>query len=272
MWTAFADLKHNTSPAIDGGAFASAPQASSLHAPPTVATPTATVAASQRHNSRAVRPSHDVSNILHAHSRRDPFSVDYVPWPFDDRDYAIVCTVTNNMVNTNLSLCTPLLTEDARRQACIQYSGRCCNCGSTEHSLRWCPAPFTNAFSLLNPEFTTHDADGSIFETWKEKMHRWRRRVSNRRHQGNGRHNASGNGNPRSHNRGSTSASQGNSGMTHTQRTSPQPRPNLSRLRAPRAQPRLLPLPCDMAPRSQIIPTGNARQPGTFQVQPTPTP
>ena len=38
MWTAFADLKHNTSPAIDGGAFASAPQASSLHAPPTVAT------------------------------------------------------------------------------------------------------------------------------------------------------------------------------------------------------------------------------------------
>ena len=29
MWTAFANLKHNTSPAIDGGAFASAPQASS---------------------------------------------------------------------------------------------------------------------------------------------------------------------------------------------------------------------------------------------------
>ena len=43
MWTAFADLKHNTSPAIDGGAFASVPQASSLHAPPTVSTPAASV-------------------------------------------------------------------------------------------------------------------------------------------------------------------------------------------------------------------------------------
>ena len=77
MWTAFADLKHNTSPAIDGGAFASAPQASSIHAPPTVATPAASVAASQRHDSRAARPSHDVSNISHTHSHRDPFLVDY---------------------------------------------------------------------------------------------------------------------------------------------------------------------------------------------------
>ena len=165
MWTAFADFQHNTSPAIDGGAFASAPQASSLHAPPTVATPGASVAASQRHNSRPALPSHDVSNVSHVHSRRDPFSVDYGLWPFDDRDYAIVCTVTNNMVNTNLFLWTPLLTKDARRQAYIQYSGRCCNCGSTEHSLRWCSAPFMNVFSLLNLEFATHDADGSIFET-----------------------------------------------------------------------------------------------------------
>ena len=215
MWTAFADLKHNTSPAIDGGAFASAPQASSLHAPPTVATLAASVTVSQRHNSRPARPSHDVSNVSHAHSRRDPFSVDYGLWPFDDRDYATVCTVTNNMVNTNFSLWTPLLTEDARRQACIQYSDRCCNCGSTEHSLQWCPAPFMNVFSLLNPKFATHDADGSMFETWKEKMRHWRRRGSNRRHQGNGRRNASGNGNFPPHNRGSTSASQGNSGMTH---------------------------------------------------------
>ena len=77
MWTAFADLKHNTSPSIDGGAFASAPQASSLHAPQTVATPATSVAASQRQISRAARPPHDVSNNAHAHSRRDPFSVDY---------------------------------------------------------------------------------------------------------------------------------------------------------------------------------------------------
>ena len=216
MWTKFANLKHNTSPAIDGGAFASAPQASSLHAPPTIATPVTSVAVSQRHNSRAARPPNDISHISHAHCRRDPFSVDYGLLPFDDRDCAIVCTLTNHIVNTNLSLWTPLITEDVRRQACVQYSGRCCNCGSKDHSLRWCPATFTNVFSLLNPEFVTHDADGSIFETWKARMRRWRRRGPNRRHQGNGRRNASGIDNSRSHNRGSTSASQGNSsGITH---------------------------------------------------------
>ena len=153
MWAAFDDLKRNMSPTVDGDAFASAPQASSLHAPPTVAVSTTSAAVSQRHNSRPTRPSHTASNVSHAHSRRNPFSVDYTLWPFDDRDHAIVCTVTNHMVSTNMSLWTPLLTEDARRQASIQYSGRCCNCGSTEHSLRWCPATFTNVFSLLNPEF-----------------------------------------------------------------------------------------------------------------------
>ena len=165
MWTAFGDLKHNMSPAIDGNAFASAPRTSSSHAPPTVVIPAASAAVSQRHYSRPTRPSHTVSNVSHAHPRRDPFRVDYSLWPFDDKHNEIVCTVTNHMVNTNLSLWTPLLTEDARRQACIQHSGRCCKCGSTDHSLRWCPATFTNVFSLLNPEFATHDTDGSMFET-----------------------------------------------------------------------------------------------------------
>ena len=64
----------------------------------------------------------------------------------------------NHILNTDLSLWTPLLSEDA---ACVQYKGRCCNCGSTEHSLRWSPAPFRNTFSLLNPVSGTHDPDGS---------------------------------------------------------------------------------------------------------------
>ena len=122
-----------------------------------------------RNATSPTRPSHTVSNVSHAHSRRDPFRVDYGLWPFDDKDYDIVCTVTNHMLNANMSLWTPLLTEDARRQACIQYSGRCCNCGSTDHSLRWCPAPFTNIFSLLNPEFATHDTDGSYLRYGKRK-------------------------------------------------------------------------------------------------------
>ena len=271
MWTAFVDLKHNTSSTIDGGAFPSAPQASSLHAPPTVATPAASVAASQRHNSRASRPSHDVWNISRTHSRRDPFSVDYGLWPFDDRDYAIVCTVTNNMVNTNLSLCRPLFTEDARRQASIQYSGRCCICESTENSLRWCPAPFMNVISLLNPEFITHDANGSIFETWKEKMRRWRRRGSNRRHQGNCRRNTSGNGDPCSHNQGSTSASQGNSGITHATNVAAAPAQSPAPSSGP--GPALIAAPTMRYGSSFTGNTNpNARQPGTFQVQPSPTP
>ena len=189
MWTAFNDLKH-MSLAIDGDAFASATRASGSHAPPTVAVPAASTAVSQRHYGRPPRPSHSVSNVSHTHSRRDSFRVDYGLWPFDDKDYDIVCTVTNHMINTNMSLWTPLLTADARRQACIQHSGRCCNCGSTEHSLRWCPSPFANVFSLLNPEFATHDKDGSLFESWKESMRQWRRRNPNRKHQGNGRRNA----------------------------------------------------------------------------------
>ena len=68
----------------------------------------------------------------------------------------------NHILNTDLCLWTPLLSEDARRQACVLYKGRCCNCGSTEHSLRWSPAPFRNTFSLLNPVSGTHDPDGSI--------------------------------------------------------------------------------------------------------------
>ena len=53
------------------------------------------------------------------YSRRDIFSVDYRLWPFDDGDYDIASTVTKNIVNTDLSLWTSLLSEDACRQACV---------------------------------------------------------------------------------------------------------------------------------------------------------
>ena len=65
--------------------------------------PTASVTASQRHNSRPSRPSHTVSNVLPVHSRRDPFRIDYGIWPFDDQDYAIVCTVTNHALHTKFT-------------------------------------------------------------------------------------------------------------------------------------------------------------------------
>ena len=275
MWTAFNDLKHNMSPAIDGDAFASAARASGSHAPPTVAVPAASTAVSQRHYGRPPRPSHSVSNISHTHSRRDPFRVDYGLWPFDDKDYDIVCTVTNHMINTNMSLWTPLLTADACRQACIQHSGRCCNCGSTEHSLRWCPSPFANVFSLLNPEFATHDKDGSLFESWKESMRQWRRRDPNRKHQGNGRRNASGYNNSRSHYQSNGNPHyQGNSNgpplRTHFAAAAPQ---LLAPSNAPGPPPALT-----AAPLMRYGPTAtgntnpNTRRPGTFQVPPTTTP
>ena len=274
MWTAFADLKHNTSPAINGDAFASAPQISSSHAPPTINVPTASVTVPHRHHSRPSRPSHTVSNVSPVHSRRDPFRIDDGIWPFDDQDYAIVCTVTNHALHTKLSFWTPLLTEDARRQACVQYSGRCCDGGSSDHSLRWCPSPFANVFSLLNPEFVTHDADGSIFETWKQKMRHWHSRGSNRRSQGNGRRSASGNGNACPPHRGSTSAPQGNStGFTHTPHVAATP----AQPSAPSSTPNPGPA-STAAPAMRYGPAysnnnnPNARQPGTFVVQPNPTP
>ena len=202
----FANLKHSTSPAIDGDAFATAHQG--LRPPAhDMLTPSGSPTASpHRHVRRTGRQdvAHGVFNVSPTHSRRNPFNVDYGLWPFDDHDYDIVCTVTNNVVNTDLSLWTPLLFEDAHRQSCVQYKGRCCNCGSTKHSLRWCPAPFKNTFSLLNPEFGTHDPDGSVFETWKIRMHRWRQ-TSPRGRQKNNRRNDSGNGcsrytNTRGHN------------------------------------------------------------------------
>ena len=101
-----------------------------------------------------------------------------------------------------------------------------------------------------------------------------RRRGSDRRRPDNSRRNASGNGNLRPHNRGSQSASQGNSsGITHATNVaavSPQP-PAPSSAAGP-------------GPAFTAAPTmrygsafsgntnPNARRPGTFQVPPAPTP
>ena len=171
--------------------------------------PTASLLRNTRRNGQP-DATHGVLNVSPTHSRGDP-SVDYGLWPFDDRDYNIVCTVTNHIVNTDLSLWTSLLSEDARRQACVQYKGRCCNCGCIEHSLHWCRVPFKNTFSLLNTVFGTHDPDGSVLETWKLRMRRRRQRGPPRGRQGSNRRNGPGNGRSRrSNNRGHIPTYQGN--------------------------------------------------------------
>ena len=129
-WTVFAHLKHNTSPAIDGDVFAPVPKSSGSHAYSSSGTP---ITSPHRNTRRAGQQdaAHGVFNVSQIHSRRDPFSVDYGLWPFEDRDNGIVCPVTNNILNTELSLWTPLLSEDARRQARVRYRDRGCSCGST---------------------------------------------------------------------------------------------------------------------------------------------
>ena len=197
LWSVFAYLKLNTSPAIDGDVFAPVPQSSTSH----VHSPSGSPLTSPHRNTRRAGrqdAAHGIFNVSQTHSCRDPFSVDYGLWPFGDCDYEIVSTVTNKILSTGLSLWTPLLSEDAaRRQACVQYRGRCCNCDSFKHSLRWCPAPFKSTFSLLNPEFGTRDPNGSVIEKWKIRMRRWRQNAPPRCRQGNNRHNGSGNGRPR---------------------------------------------------------------------------
>ena len=170
MWNAFANLKHNTLPDIDGEGFTSNPKASSSQAPSHTATTAPTVSTLQRR--RTGRPaSHDVSTVSSAYSRREPRSVDYGLWPFDDRDYAIVCTMTNHKVHTDLSLWTSLLTEEAR-----------CNCGSTEHSLRRCPAPYQNVFSLNHGSPRT-TPKALCSRPGKTKMRHWHHKGSQLRHQ-----------------------------------------------------------------------------------------
>ena len=101
-----------------------------------------------------------------------------------------------------------------------------------------------------------------------------RRRVSDRRHQDNGRRNASGNDNFRPHNRGPPSASQGNrSGITHATNVAAAPTQPLA--------PSSTPGPAQAFTAAPLMRYGpafsgntnpNARRPGTFQVPPTPTP
>ena len=116
--------KHNTTLAINGDSFTPACQASSSQAPSSL--PWAPLA-------------HGAASVSPVHSRRDPFSVDYGLWSFVDNDYNIVCTVTNLAVNIDLSLWTPLLTEEARRQAALTRISPSYSTRSSQHTTRIVP-------------------------------------------------------------------------------------------------------------------------------------
>ena len=88
LWTVFVNLKHNTSPAIDGDA--SALPHHGLSSPThNMTTPSGSPNTSPHRTVRRTRRqdvAHAIFNVSPTHSRRDSFSVDYGLWPFDDRD------------------------------------------------------------------------------------------------------------------------------------------------------------------------------------------
>lgn len=107
-------MKHSTSPAIDGGNFASIPQAPSSYAPSNFPTSVTPVAAAKRR--RPGSPSHDISNVPTILSRRDRSHIGRLrPVAFQRRRDRM--HRDELYVNTDLSLWTPVLTEDARCQA-----------------------------------------------------------------------------------------------------------------------------------------------------------
>ena len=79
LWPVFAHLKHNTSRAIDGEAFAPAPQGLSSLTHHIATSLGSSVTSPHRNPCRIGRQdaAHGVLNVSLAHSCRDPFSVDY---------------------------------------------------------------------------------------------------------------------------------------------------------------------------------------------------
>ena len=105
------------------------------------------------------------------------------------------------MVHADLSLWTPLLTEEARRQAWVRKPAVKLGCNEAAAAVTAVQTitTFVGALtpfrmpSLLNPNFITHDPDGTMFEArGGGEMRYWRRRGPQRRHQGNDRRKASG--------------------------------------------------------------------------------
>lgn len=72
-----------------------------------------------------------LSYILGETPFRSIWAMGYGLWSFDSKENS----AANHMVHTDLSLCIPHLTEEDRRQACVQHRGRCFNYVSTKHSL-----------------------------------------------------------------------------------------------------------------------------------------
>ena len=103
LWTIFAHLKHNTSPAIDGETFPAAFQDLTSHAHLIATSSSSTTVSLHRNTCCNGRPdaTQGVPNVSHTLLLQKSFSVDYGLLPTDGHDYDIVCTVANNIINTD---------------------------------------------------------------------------------------------------------------------------------------------------------------------------
>lgn len=131
------------------------------------------------------------------------------------RMHATLYTVTNNIQRSQewyvLTCTSPYRGHTSPGLNTVR--GRCCNCGSTGHNFRWCPAVFKDVVSRLNPDFASNKPDRSVFDASKQRSHR-RHHRSNLGHQDNGKHNASRMGRFSTFNRERRFAPQGNSART----------------------------------------------------------
>ena len=201
MWQAFAPLATNKTPAIGGSEYfslsstpgSSQPRRSQNRAP----TPAP--------SGRWAQGSAQNPVVLAVQSQGggdDPFSRDYSAWPATQGDWSNVYQVSSSFRNTgDPFLWTPLLTQDARSQAFRENRNRCLNCSGDDHSMKHCPAPFTNSSGLLNPELGELHDKSDAFRRWQGRMRSYRRKPytgsgagggRNKRHSSSSRRNHAG--------------------------------------------------------------------------------
>ena len=83
---------------------------------------------------------------------QDVFTTSYNAWPLaSDQHWETVHTVSASFTQHKLpTLWSPLSSSADRAQAFAANKGKCLNCHGTDHDMRHCPQPFTNASGMLN--------------------------------------------------------------------------------------------------------------------------
>jgi len=175
MWQAFACLATNKTPAMNGADYFSLPTQG-----PTTASKPARTGGSSGQKWASGSSQNPVVLSVESHDRANAsFTRDYNAWPASQSDWSTVFQVSSSFSNhTDPFLWTPLLTQDARSQAFRENKGKCLNCGSTDHSMKYCRSEFLNTSGLLNPELGRLDDNSDAFRRWQDRMKSYRAKTA----------------------------------------------------------------------------------------------